>query len=138
MKNTKIRTYILSISIFAVFFWGSQFFFGQHSIDVSIDNQVIQLSGGKDYNTSISQGEIVDCKIIESLPAGTLVDGYDGATYHYGNYKNSEFGNYQMYITEKVNSYIYIEKTDGTILIFNYESDSVTTQLYDAISNFYL
>jgi len=69
---------------------------------------------------------------LESFDRGELLSGEEARRCFNGVYKNAEFGEYELYVMTKLDSFIVAHLPDG-IVLFNIESDDTTRLLYDLL-----
>ena len=60
---------------------------------------------------------------------GETVDAQETRQVYSGTYRNDAFGEYQLHVQIRLNSYIVVHNADG-VLVFNLESDDTTQELY--------
>ncbi len=69
---------------------------------------------------------------LRQFDRGEQISGQETRTCWSGVYRNSEFGEYQLYVLKKSHNFIVVRNADG-ILAFNVESDDTTQSLYEYI-----
>ncbi len=127
MKQQKIRNMFLTLLIpvlilLYIFFGGSvgiSLDFGEDALAISAEKQ--------DWNIPYEQ--IISLELTDAEDFGTLLNGTEKRTLHYGSYENDSWGQYNLCIDPRIETCIVIETTNG-FFVLNYENGESTQQLY--------
>lgn len=130
-KRNRIRSYGVSllIIVLAFLFLGNTF---RSSIDVRLDESGLILTSGSEYTVTIAYEDIVSIELADSADPGTLVEGTETSTEYSGVWKNDRWGEYSLFINPKLSRYLIFTTADGSVTVFNYQSDSSTESFYDS------
>ncbi|MDX1357483.1 MAG: PH domain-containing protein [Clostridia bacterium] len=83
----------------------------------------------------IPYSEIAEYKLIEKLPNITArTGGFSMAGKRIGNFTTSEYGVIKLFLFNNSSPFIFIEKTDGKIVILNMKEPVDTRGLYDELA----
>lgn len=85
---------------------------------------------------SVDYDDIADLQEIPSYSKGTLVSGLDNNLISYGTFQNEEYGEYTLCATPSIPNAIKIMTQEGHIILFNYESEEVTSRMVEAIQEY--
>ena len=72
----------------------------------------------------------------ESFDPGTALDGGVKNRICYGLWHNEEFGDYHLFVSEKIDMVIVLQTARGEVLVFNYESEETTRRYFDSFTVF--
>lgn len=82
------------------------------------------------YSMNINYSDIDTALYKTEWVVGARVNGTATSKISCGNFKNSDYGNYKLYINNEVKSYIYVKLKDNTIIVFNSSTTDETWQMY--------
>ncbi len=119
-------------------------------IQVDVDDQALTVvcAAGNRLRTeermrvTVPLKEIEEISLIDTAVQGTHVSGYTGrewigAVFDAGVWNAEAYGgDYHLVIQENARKSISIQKTDGSYVIFNYESTDSTQSLYRALLDY--
>jgi hypothetical protein len=132
----KIKSkYITSIIIFIILFIASYYLIGRHNAHISARDGTIIISAGDDFYLEIPPDNVESAQLVTSLPIGDCINGYSNWGTTYGTYYNDEIGKFYICVSDRISQYVYVILKDNTSIYFNYESESVTSQLCDALNS---
>ena len=136
MKMFGWRDVIVCLLIVAVFLLTKdKFGFGLGSYDglVPILEEtrfgITDLDGESHFFTYADAESIELFDDLKQFDMGEKVEGKENRYVLTGIYRNSAFGEYQLYVQPKLNYYIVVHAPDG-VIVFNLESDGTTQELY--------
>lgn len=109
-------------------------FRGDYSIVLSFDNDVFTVDGPQGYVFSIPLEEIGSVTMTESFDRGNCVEGGSKHGYSFGLWENG-IGEYHLCVMDKVERFITMRQTDGSLTVMNFESDASTENLYQLIND---
>ncbi|MCC8100159.1 MAG: hypothetical protein LIO78_08895 [Clostridiales bacterium] len=106
-------------------------FTGTSSATLNLQDDGISISASDDLTVEVAYADIQSITL-EELPDsfGTCVDGSEGRNYSYGVWQSDTWGDYILAAKTSLTQVIVIETEEQTV-VFNYESDDVTAQLYE-------
>ena len=67
---------------------------------------------------------------LDEFDRGTMIGGNESKRCVSGTFQNEQFGEYELHVLTKLDSYIVVNSSNG-VLVFNIESDETTAALYD-------
>ncbi len=106
-------------------------FAGASSATLTLQDDSLILSSGDDLSVEAAYGDIQSVTLEEAPDSfGTCVDGKEGRSYAYGVWQSDTWGEYILAAKTNLTQVIVIRTEEQTV-VFNYESDDVTAQLYD-------
>lgn len=91
---------------------------------------ITDLAGVEHFFTYKDADSIELFNDLKSFDRGELVEGTERRGVTSGTFRNSAFGEYQLHVMNKLDSYIVVRDANG-VLVFNVESDETTVQLYE-------
>ena len=121
-RNTFLTLLIPILILLYIFFGGSvgiSLDFGEDALAISAEKQ--------DWNIPYEQ--IISLELTDAEDFGTLLNGAEKRTLHYGSYENDSWGQYNLCIDPRIDAYIIIETNNG-FFVLNYENEESTKQLY--------
>ena len=71
---------------------------------------------------------------LANFDRGELISGEEARRCYNGVYKNAEFGEYELYVMTKLDSFIVAHMPDG-VVIFNIESDDTTRLMFELLED---
>lgn len=110
----------------------------QSAASVSIDfndTQIVITGPSGTEPISIDYKSIQSITLLTEYSVGKKVSGVENRRLYYGVFENDTYGTYSLCAVPSISSVIEIRTEDGVIL-FNYESDKVTTALSDSMAEF--
>ena len=127
MKSQKTRNALIALLIPVLIL---AYIFSGGSMGTSLDfgEDALTVSAEK-YDWAISYDQIISLELVENMNFGTLREGTEKRTLHYGSYENEQWGQYTLCIDPRIGSCIVIETKSG-YFVLNYENQESTQQLY--------
>ena len=107
---------------------------GNPGPEVTVSSGIIKVSASKDYGFIIYMDNLTDIELRSEFDPGQTESGTDGR-YRFGQWKNGEFGEYELCIDTKISNYI-VAQTEDTVYVFNYHNSSDTTQFFKAMQKY--
>ena len=123
----------LFILALAIFFYGV---FGRNTLLLSLGDETVTLSGPENSSFSVPFSSIASMELRESFFPGAAVDGGVKNHIRYGLWHNDEWGDYQLFTSEKIEPVIVLYTEEGDVLVYNYESDKTTRSHYETFTDY--
>lgn len=123
----------LLILALAIFFYGV---FGRNTLLLSLGDEAVTLSGPENSSFSVPFSSIASMELRESFSPGAAVDGGVKNHIRYGLWHNDEWGDYQLFTSEKIEPVIVLYTEEGDVLVYNYESDKTTRSHYETFTDY--
>lgn len=134
-KSRKLNSICFIVII--VLFLGYSTFFHKSTIEVAMDDETFGLVTLENEAITFPLKNVESVELGDNLSTfdrGTLQAGTEDSSYYSGTYVNDAFGEYQLHVNLKVDSYVIVHYTDG-ILVFNSSTADHTTELYTNLLN---
>lgn len=133
----RVKRILLTLLVLAlaIFFYGV---FGRNILLLTLENESVTLSGPDSSVCSVPYSNIVSMELHENFDPGAAVDGGIKNHIRYGLWNNDKFGNYNLFVSEKINPVIILQTDSGEVLVFNYESEKTTRSFYESFTGFLL
>lgn len=133
VKTDSRRTWISWIIWLAVII-GLANIMGTGTVDTTtMDADGLYFESASGCTSSIKWEDIQSVEVSECPDFGTLVEGTDEASEKSGKWINDDFGEYELFVSTKIENCIICKTKDNRIVVFNFESEDSTVSLYDAI-----
>lgn len=100
-------------------------------VQVHQDKSSIKISGGIFYSVDVPYTKIKEVELKTSVSFGTRTNGADIHSYKLGNYKNSAYGSYKLFVNTDVNKFIVIHYGEHETVVFNCKNEETTMQVYE-------
>ena len=123
----------LLILALAIFFYGV---FGRNTLLLSLGDETVTLSGPENSSFSVPFSSIASMELRESFSPGAAVDGGVKNHIRYGLWHNDEWGDYQLFTSEKIEPVIVLYTEEGDVLVYNYESDKTTRSHFETFTDY--
>ncbi len=123
----------LLILALAIFFYGV---FGRNTLLLSLGDETVTLSGPENSSFSVPFSSIASMELRESFSPGAAVDGGVKNHIRYGLWHNDEWGDYQLFSSEKIEPVIVLYTEEGDVLVYNYESDKTTRSHFETFTDY--
>ena len=123
----------LLILALAIFFYGV---FGRNTLLLSLGDETVTLSGPENSSFSVPFSSIASMELRESFSPGAAVDGGVKNRIRYGLWHNDEWGDYQLFSSEKIEPVIVLYTEEGDVLVYNYESDKTTRSHFETFTDY--
>ena len=92
---------------------------------------VLTLSGPRKTSEIVQYDDIASLELVGLDDPGEAVDdGGSNRKYYWGTWENESYGTYRLFASRKISVAIKLTKSDGSIILFNLESDTTTTNMY--------
>lgn len=105
---------------------------GDGSIDVNFDDRELVLTAPEQFSCSVKYDEIKALELVDLTDLGSVVSGSENSTYKWGSYKNELWGEYALFINQKIDNGILITTKNDERIVFNLENRDTTTALLDS------
>ena len=130
LSARKILVFFLTVLIIALFF----FLRGDNNIALELqENGAITVDGPQGSFYSVRYEDIDTIALLTNFDRGECIDGGTKYKNAFGTWCCDMYGKYTLMVRTKVGTYIAITDHSGQTLVFNYESDEVTENLYELI-----
>lgn len=106
---------------------------GSTVITVTIEEDGLSIASEEGNGFRLKWEEVQSLELRDEWDYGTLVEGTDNGKEKSGIWENAETGEYELFVSDKIQSVIYCTLDEGEPLVFNYESEKTTASLYDAM-----
>ncbi len=130
-RNTSILVSVLIIVIFFLFFRNNL----NETVYVETLETVLYLKAYTGEELSVAYQDIQKITLYDTFEPGEQVSGSDNLRVRSGVWQNDTWGEYQLFDVKKIDGCIALETSDE-VIVFNYESDSVTQQLFESLQEF--
>ena len=128
-SNYIIFGVIIALALVYAFFFRTP---SDSELDFGIDALCIS---GDGYSYTLDYDAIDRIGLVEAPDYGTEVSGGNSGSITYGTWENADWGTYTRATNDNVDSAITVFGTDGTVTVFNYQSDSDTGNMYTAFAS---
>jgi len=123
-----ILTFVILIAVSALLA------FGMLGTSINAKDELLKITGL--HSQKILYTEMDSIKLIDELPTITAkTGGFSMAGKRLGSFTTDEYGKVKLYLFNNSGPFIYIEKTDGDMIILNSKESEITEELYKDISN---
>lgn len=112
---------------------GALLAFGMLGTSISAEDDVLKITGL--HSQKISYSDMKSVELMDKLPNITAkTGGFSLAGKRLGSFTTDEYGKVKLFLFNNIGPFIYIEKTNGDIVILNNNEPELTNELYDDIS----
>ena len=125
--------FTLLIIALGVFFYG---LFGRNTLLLTLTDETVTLTGPDDSSYSVPFAKIASMELREDFEPGEVVDGGVKNHIRYGQWHNGEFGDYRLFVSDKIAPVIVLRTVDGEVLVYNYESEKTTRSHFETFPAF--
>lgn len=87
------------------------------------------------YNKEFKYTEIESVELLDNVDYGTRTFGLNAIVLQIGNYKNNDFGNYQLAVYKNNDSSIKLTTKASEIIVFNIKSKDDTKKLFEELKS---
>lgn len=120
--------YLLYAAIFIAAFYLITLLFGDFRTSVRFGkDDTLTLTGPRKTSVTVPYAEIDSIELITLADPGEKIEGGSSRSYYWGTWKNSEYGEYRLFVSKKSPAAILVRTATGDIIIFN-QDDAVTTE----------
>jgi len=106
------------------------------SVGIDFNDTQIVISGPSGTEPiSINYNDIQSITLLDNYNVGTKLSGVKNRRLYYGTFENDTYGTYSLCAVPSISSIIEI-RTENDIVLFNYESNKVTTALSASMTEF--
>ena len=99
---------------------------GGSDVNFTLEADGLSLSGPGEFTVSVDFKDLTSIEFRDSLGLGDCVTGGSESGYTYGIWKNEEFGEYTLHVLTKVEAYMILTETNGSIVVLNIENAKTT------------
>ena len=113
------------------------FFQGNRTVSPVIEEETFAVTGLEETGIQFRYEELDSIEMRKGLAdfdLGEKIEGSELRKCICGKYKNSEFGEYQLYIVTNVTRYLVLELNDGTTVVFNADNEETTEAMYNFLT----
>lgn len=126
--SKSIFTFIILIAV------GLLLGYGMLGTSIKVEDDYLKITGL--HSQKILYSEMDSIKLKENLPNITAkTGGFSMAGKRLGSFTTDEYGKIKLFLFNNSSPFIYIEKTDGNMVILNDKESSMTEELFKDISN---
>lgn len=126
--SKSIFTFIILIAV------GLLLGYGMLGTSIKVEDDCLKITGL--HSQKILYSEMDSIKLKENLPNITAkTGGFSMAGKRLGSFTTDEYGKIKLFLFNNSSPFIYIEKTDGNMVILNDKESSMTEELFKDISN---
>lgn len=135
MSDTSKRGVPKSIlTIVIIIAVGALLAFGMLGTSINPEDDILKITGL--HSQKIPYTDIESVELVDELPNITAkTGGFSMAGKRLGSFTTTEFGKVKLYLFNNIGPFIYIEKTNGEMIILNNKEPDSTNELYIDISN---
>lgn len=102
-------------------------------VTVKEDNKSISISGGIFYSVDLDYSDIENVELRDNIKCGNRNNGFGGFGYNLGNYSNSEFGKYKLFIKNSIDKVVVITYDEDKVVAFNTKDEEETEKMYNTL-----
>lgn len=106
-------------------------FAGSTGIKLDFGEDVLTVSGPKQFSGSVSYDSIADLELVNLEDLGEVVSGDENSSYCWGTWTNSAWERYTLCVSKAADTAICVTTAAGERLVFNYQNDETTAQIYE-------
>lgn len=126
--------YWISLGLWVAFIVILSGFIGnKQGVALSIQEDGLYFTTESGRTAELKWTDMQSVEIKADFPYGTLVEGTDDGKEKSGKWVNEEYGEYELYANASLSDCIVCRTVQNRIVAFNYESETSTHSLYDAI-----
>ena len=130
LAKRRIVTFLVAVLIVVLFYLMR----GGYSISLELqENDSITVGGPQDITYSVCYEDIDAVELLHDFDPGECLEGGTKFGYSYGTWKSEAYGEYTFIAKSKAKVYIALNDTDSRVLVFDYEGDETTENLYQLI-----
>ena len=109
---------------------------GASNITLIIGEDSVTVGGLEERECVIAYSDVERTELLDELPAiDEKVNADERGKVISGTCKNSEYGEFELYVDQAINKCMLIETADTT-LVFNLEGDSTTEQVFESLTEY--
>lgn len=124
-----LKTIIIWVAVVAVL---SFFLRPRPSVSAEALDGAIAITGKSGYTFTVQYEDITDIRYSADYDYGTCIEGTDSDAEMSGSWQNAELGEYNLCVDPDIGCCVIAWTGSGTY-VFNYESESATEGLFEAI-----
>lgn len=107
----------------------------ENAVDFHWTEDLLQITDPNGNSYSIIYSDVVALELLERPNYGACVTGRETSSWLYGTWENDQWGSYTLCASSGTSMCIVI-RTDEGIFVLSYESDEITSALYESLSEF--
>ena len=110
------------------------FFEDRHGIKPLIEMETFRIEGVADDSVEFRYETLDDIELRMELDAfdfGEKLEGGEQRKCRSGTYRNSEFGEYKLFVDTGVSRFLVLHLSDGTVVVFSSENEETVTAMYN-------
>lgn len=104
---------------------------GGTSTTLDFGDDKLTVNAPENYTYVVGYDEISSVELVDQFEPGTMVSGGETRKYQWGTWKNEFWGEYTLCVSKQIDNALLISRSDGELLVLNYESDKTTETLLD-------
>ncbi|MCC8102960.1 MAG: PH domain-containing protein [Clostridiales bacterium] len=107
----------------------------QTGMDFSMSEEAFTITMPDSTEVSLSFSDVTSMELVSDVDYGSCVSGQSSDSCYYGTWENETWGSYALCVAPSIGSCILVE-TEEQILVFNFESASTTSALYESLLDY--
>ena len=110
------------------------FFEDRHTIKPLIEMETFRIEGVADDSVEFRYEELDSIEMrpeLEAFDFGEKLEGGEQRKCRSGLYRNSEFGEYRLFVATNVSRYLVLHLSDGSVIVFSSENEETVTAMYN-------
>lgn len=127
------RNLAIIIVVLVIFYFVTPFRTGD-SVSLNVKEGVLTVAGAEDFSFALDISQIIRMELTALTEAGLATeDGGETRFLYWGVWENDLWGQYTLCASKQFNTIILITVADGQYFAFNYENNSTTEEMYQAL-----
>lgn len=122
---------LLIIIIYTIY----QFVGGGAAADFSWSETSVTVICPDETEFNMNYADVTSLELYTDVDYGICVSGNDSGSAYYGTWENDLWGTYSLCVTQSIGNCIVMQTDDAT-LVFNYESEEITSALLEEIQKY--
>ena len=131
--SSKTKNYLFLVLVLV----GATLFFllqGGNGITPDFQEDSLTVQGPEQFSFTIFYDEIDNVELVELDDPGILHSGGENRSYYWGQWETESWGVYTLCAAKKASAAILITTVDDQRLVFNYQNDDTTRELFSMFS----
>lgn len=121
---------LANILVFIVAFFLLSSLRGQTTVNVGFDEDSLTLTAPKEYSLVVDYDQVDTVELVDSFDPGSAVSGDENRGCRWGVWENSNWGQYTMTVSKKIDNAILLTKINGEKVVFNFENETSTASMH--------
>ena len=110
------------------------FFEGKNSIKPYIQEDTFTINGLEEDTITFRYEDLDSIELrpeLDLFDFGEKIEGTEQRKCMSGTYRNSEFGEYKLFVATNVSQYLVLHLSDGSVVVFSSENEETVTAMYN-------